>query len=463
MVASGTDQEKSPVNVRLRRAETFDAGGPTRRRSTAGLNSDDPLSRPVRRGSTFSAFSQDVNPRTAPLERAGKEEEPNSNWSSLPLAFAVLPAIGGVVVQGGSAFVTDLLLLGLGAIFMQWSLTEPWVWYHRAQEVRIVEEEDFDVTFETDSDVEVPTPTSVENGSKEPESLLAREQRRLSEKHGREREDALRELKAREFWAFAACFFMPIVGASLLHAIRGQLSRPSEGLISNYNLTIFTLGAELRPVRHLFKLIRNQTLHLQRIVQADPDQEPKPSRIQLSELVKRLDELQHRVEDAETTAGKAGAEARASAKATQRQDPKRERDMLVREVQDLIQPSLDLLARSCRQNADRQDQFCEKVNAKFDHTDVMLSDCITDKPREARIAGPQKSTATWLVDQLTAIMLLPFQPVLWVLDLIFRIANRAIYGDMEPPRRRSRRTTRNGRPLPQPRLGMERVPRVSHR
>ena len=46
-----------------------------------------------------------------------------------------------------------------------------------------------------------------------------------------------------------------MLGAYLLHTIRGQLTRPSEGLVSDYNLTIFLCAAEIRPVSHLIKMI----------------------------------------------------------------------------------------------------------------------------------------------------------------------------------------------------------------
>ena len=49
-----------------------------------------------------------------------------SGWSSLPLVFALLPAVGGVLFKNGSAFITDMTLLGLAAVFLNWSVTQPW-------------------------------------------------------------------------------------------------------------------------------------------------------------------------------------------------------------------------------------------------------------------------------------------------------------------------------------------------
>ena len=60
------------------------------------------------------------------LDPARNEQDTTSPWHSSPLAFAILPAIVGLFVHNGSAFVTDVLLLGLAAIFLNWSVRLPW-------------------------------------------------------------------------------------------------------------------------------------------------------------------------------------------------------------------------------------------------------------------------------------------------------------------------------------------------
>ena len=52
-------------------------------------------------------------------------EEP-THWLSLPLGLALLPAVGGMIFKDGSAFITDVTLLALAAIFMNWALRMPW-------------------------------------------------------------------------------------------------------------------------------------------------------------------------------------------------------------------------------------------------------------------------------------------------------------------------------------------------
>jgi hypothetical protein len=49
-----------------------------------------------------------------------------SHWHSAPLLLALLPAIAGVFFRDGSSFVTDVTLLVLAAIFLNWSVRLPW-------------------------------------------------------------------------------------------------------------------------------------------------------------------------------------------------------------------------------------------------------------------------------------------------------------------------------------------------
>lgn len=49
----------------------------------------------------------------------------------MPLALALLPALGGVLFQNGSAIVTDIILLGLAVVFLNWAVRVPW-WVKRS-------------------------------------------------------------------------------------------------------------------------------------------------------------------------------------------------------------------------------------------------------------------------------------------------------------------------------------------
>lgn len=54
------------------------------------------------------------------------EMRQSSAWDSAPLAFALLPALGGLLFTNGSSVMTDVMLLGLAAIFLNWSVRLPW-------------------------------------------------------------------------------------------------------------------------------------------------------------------------------------------------------------------------------------------------------------------------------------------------------------------------------------------------
>lgn len=117
----------------IRRAMTVDESAQTRRRPLSGQSQLDGSSfeSPRRRSSIYSDCSlnearrnleEDIlNPSVMHDERHG-----GSSWASLPLAFALLPAVGGLFFKNGGALVTDIMLLGLAAVFLHWSVTQPW-------------------------------------------------------------------------------------------------------------------------------------------------------------------------------------------------------------------------------------------------------------------------------------------------------------------------------------------------
>lgn len=111
-------------------------------RSTGRLNNSMESARPIpaldrRRSSLISDFSfEDARqsfrsstdnlllPKPASRERNAQLQP--SPWHSAPLAFAILPAVGGLLFQNGSEVVTDVCLLALAAVFLNWSVRLPW-------------------------------------------------------------------------------------------------------------------------------------------------------------------------------------------------------------------------------------------------------------------------------------------------------------------------------------------------
>jgi hypothetical protein len=171
----------------------------------------------------------------------------------------------------------------------------------------VIQERAVDEAVESDSEVETPSrlvdefDTAIPAMGTEAGAQTGPHEPSANSQQGNEaRAIALRELRRHEVLALMSCFLFPILGAYLLHAIRGQLTRPSEGLVSNYNLTIFVLGAEIRPVQHLIKLILARTLHLQRVVyeSSHEGQEAStpPATAELVALLKRVESLETRLE-----------------------------------------------------------------------------------------------------------------------------------------------------------------------
>ncbi|KAK5107087.1 hypothetical protein LTR62_001871 [Meristemomyces frigidus] len=252
--------------------------------------------------SDVTSFSEDIiNPSTKRHESHNDDMEP-THWHSTPLAFAILPALGGLLFKNGSAFVTDVLLLGLAAVFLNWSIRIPWSWYYESQALRrnidphhaTLDDDDLD------DDVAVHTDSSTEGLSQLPSGEAETQATEgLSQRQTEMKTKAAADLRAQEKLAFLATFVFPVMAAYLLHIIRDQLSRPAEGLISDYNLSIFLLAAEIRPARQLIRLISARTLHLQRTVSGKEAALTKgqSSQAEMTDLHTRLAELETKLSD----------------------------------------------------------------------------------------------------------------------------------------------------------------------
>lgn len=137
VAASSTGIDASPATPAgfpsVRRAMTVDDGANAARWRPPSADFGKPrlsFDGGRRRNSTFSDYSltearrhlhDDVlNPGGAGLESH------DGKWSWLPLVFALLPPLGGIFHKNGSAFMTDMMLLGLAAVFLNWSVTQPW-------------------------------------------------------------------------------------------------------------------------------------------------------------------------------------------------------------------------------------------------------------------------------------------------------------------------------------------------
>jgi hypothetical protein len=119
-----TPNSMSPLRHRaFNRAEKAnDVPSPLNRRRSSLLSD---YSLDDARASLRSSTDDLLSPRpNVPGRLTGNDEM--SNWHSAPLAFALLPAVGGMFFHDGGAVVTDIMLLGLAGVFLNWAVRLPW-------------------------------------------------------------------------------------------------------------------------------------------------------------------------------------------------------------------------------------------------------------------------------------------------------------------------------------------------
>ena len=287
-------------------------------------------------------------------------------------------------------------------------------WYCSAQRIRLQNpnaSDDFypgnKVIEEENEDEEVET----ESASPHSRSKSAEQKAKPSQ----EFDKAESELRIHELTALFSCFIFPAIGAWLLHAIRGQLTRPSEGLVSNYNLTIFLLGAELRPLSHLIKMIQSRTLHLQRIVNNNPVEEEKHDHGKVLDLSKRLDELESNVADKLVNGSSNG------------NTPTPTAGQMSTQVRKDLQPELDALNRAVRRYEKRATLLTMQTEARLQDLEARMADAITlAAAAERSTSNTKRGSASILFDMICATIVFPAQTAWTMLSLPARVAARAL-------------------------------------
>lgn len=186
------------------------------------------------------------------------------------------------------------------------------------------------------------------------------------------------ELRRTELLAFAACFIGPLLGAYILHNIRSQFThRTRDGIVTDLHLTIYMMGAEIRPMSRLMKMVNERTLHLQRIVQAEPIDQSRSSSQGLSQ---RLAELEARLDG-----------------------PMQNSDVdvakITTEVRQSMQLQLDALNRAVRKYEKRHMAQSMQIEARFQGIDERLKDTLSLAAAAARTGqkpGIVAMTLSWI-------------------------------------------------------------------
>ncbi|KAI0180198.1 hypothetical protein GGR52DRAFT_530234 [Hypoxylon sp. FL1284] len=467
----------APPGFGLRRAATVGQTTPIRRRPTLNPGSptgEDGFSGIRRRSSAYSDYS--LNDARKDLETSadgilnpsssGSKTTDKSPFVYLPLTLALLPAVAGIFFENGSAFFTDLILLSLAAVFLHWSVTQPWDWYQSAQQLRVMRDEIMtESVFESDSDFEPPAaadspaldkvPEETE-GQKESDEPVQDPLDRRGKQRMERRAAALHELYLHELAALAWCFVFPMLGAYLLHTIRGQLSRPSEGLVSDYNLTIFLCAAEIRPVSHLIKMLQIRTLRVQRVVANNPYEKEAVTVEQFEALSSRLDELAAQ-----------GAPSDIVTDTNTRLDVLQSKSVetaVAKEIRSSIQPELDALNRAMRRYEKKLTLLACQTDNRIEYVDYRLNDAIALAAVAAKNSRTQWGLGTWLIEKTVAVVLLPVQAAVAVFTFPFRTVSALLSRKSRSSPEKNQRATRNGKAPAQGRAGSNRVPtRVSKR
>jgi hypothetical protein len=243
-----------------------------------------------------------------------------------------------------------------------------------------------------------------------PEEEPAKESKR-PERKAQAHEAATNELYTHETLALLSCFLFPMLGAYLLHTIRSQLTRPSEGLVSNYNLTIFLLASELRPMAHLVKLIQSRTLHLQRVVSLNPyEQGSGNGDGEVKDLVRRLEDLEARNSIAEPTAGN---------------DPVlngKQAAILTTEVRRALQPDLDALNRAVRRYEKRATLQAFQTESRLLDLEARLNDAISLAASAANNSQKNRGFTGIVVEWAATAVVLPVQALSTLVSLPFKTA-----------------------------------------
>lgn len=273
----------------------------------------------------------------------------------------------------------------------------------------------------------------------------------ITPRRTRSLEAALNELYIHEVLALGSCFICPVIGAYLLHTLRAQLSRPSEGLVNNFNISIFLLAAELHPLSHAMKLIQARTLHLQRVVNANPYRQEEQDTSRLEEMTLRLQELESRVmpenspfaqNDQNTQNGNSSSKGKQEA-------------AMVREVRNAIQPELDALNRAVRRYEKKATVLAFQTESRLAAIDTRLNDAISLAAAAAKNSHSQWNIAGWLMEWVVLLILLPFQSLIRLVALPFRTVSAVLFRK-KPQQEQSGRGSRNRKSASHSRPGSDR-------
>jgi len=337
------------------------------------------------------------------MDRLTESDEPTW-WHSSPILIAVVPAIAALYHPQGGSFATDIVLLLLGAWFMHKCYTVPWEWYHDAQQrhyVHASELEHDDTLYEEDEDGMIASPTTPDSAMGSTEDLktpLKPTPPPVDPAH----EAARRELRRTEMMAFTLCFLGPVLGAFSLHTLRSQFTHESQDrIVTDMNLTICVLLAEMRPVSRLIRMNKERTLHLQRIVTSETS-----TAVQSTGLAQRLAALEARLE---------GPIPNSTVDVTK----------ITSQVRLSVQRQVDELQRTVRSYEKKLLAMTIQNEARFEHIDMRMNDTLSLAAAAAR-TGQKPGMVSMALNFMAGFFAYGLQVTWDVGTYPFRIANSLV-------------------------------------
>jgi hypothetical protein len=328
---------------------------------------------------------------------------------------------------------TDVLMLGLGCLFLYWSVKWPWQWYYATQAISLAasDRDDFAIYEESSGDEREEPPPASQAADVPEKRADARTEREKAK-----REAAARSLRSDERMALVSCFISPLAVAYLLHTIRPYLSRPSGGVVSNSNLTLFVLAAEVRPFLHLSNLVEARTIRLQQAVNSFPLAENEYNQEQIDVLTRRIEEIEMR----------SGASLTSSEK-----DKKEHSDPVIeKNVRQSLQPQLDALNRAVRRYEKRATTQSMVTEARLQDLELRLKDALSLAAAASR-SYQNPGLIGYMFERVSALIMAPLEALSALLLWPFHVAGE-LYRFLFGPRRKKRRNNKSTDSKVKPRL-----------
>jgi hypothetical protein len=389
-------------------AEGVQPSSPTLSRRRSSLFSNHSDAQHSYRSSTDnlvrSAGSNDMDTLTS-------SDDP-SWWHSGPVLIAIVPAVAALTHPSGGTLATDIVLIVLSAWFMSKCVAVPWEWYHEARQRQYIDTGEplyHDTIYEEDEEGMSASPERPGSATSTAEESKSTAGMTPTPKVSDAYESARAELRRTEMMAFAACFLGPLLGAYLLHTIRSQFThRTRDGIVTDLNLTIYLLGAEMRPISRLMRMVNERTLHLQRVLKSEPRDQSRPATAQ--DLPQRLAELEARFDKPLSNSNNVDI------------------SKISAEVRQSMQHQLDALNRAVRKYEKRHMAQSIQIEARFQEIDVRLKDTLSLAAAAARTGqkpGIFATTVSWIVSVFTYgvqvawdISLYPFRTVSSLIEIV---------------------------------------------